>query len=71
MGYDFRPKAWGTDSPKVSARLKPCSCGKQPTAGTDTVGMWSVSCSCGARFDGADDLGCDTWQELVRGWNKR
>lgn len=72
MVYDMRPASWGRDSAKVSARLKPCSCGVTPTAGTDTAGMWSLTCSgCSAGFAGADQLGCETWQELVREWNRK
>ena len=70
MGYDRRPASWGKDSPRVSAKLKPCSCGVAPTAGTDTMGMWSLTCSgCSSGYAGDDNLGCETWQELVKGWN--
>ncbi len=73
MGYDMRPESWGKDSAKVSARLRPCpECGVTPTAGTDTAGMWSLTCSgCSTGFAGADHLGCETWQELVREWNAK
>ena len=73
MGYDMRPASWnGEDRPKISAKLKPCSCGTPVRAYVDTVGMWSVECSgCSSGFGGDDNLGCETWQELVREWNAR
>ncbi len=70
MGYDMRPASWGNDSPKVSARLKPCYCGANASAWTDTAGMWTISCGqCGTKFAGDDMLGFETWQEAVRTWN--
>lgn len=72
MGYDMRPASWGKTSDKVSAKLKSCACGQQPVAGTDTAGMWSAQCyGCSSVFLGADMLGVETWQELVREWNGR
>ena len=71
MGYDMRPECWdGQERPKISAKLKSCRCGESLRAHVDTVGMWSADCHhCGVVYMGADFLGCETWQELVRGWN--
>ena len=71
MGYDMRPVSWdGQDRPKISAKLKPCTCGNAPIAHVDTAGMWGAECHrCGHVYLGDDHLGCETWQELVRGWN--
>lgn len=70
MGLDQRPADWGTERPKVSAKLAPCSCGQKPVAHIDTAGMWSVECyGCSSGFLGADNLGFETWQECVREWN--
>lgn len=71
MGYDLRPVSWdGQERPKISARLAQCRCGNQPHAHVDTAGMWGAECHrCRSVYLGDDHLGCETWQELVRGWN--
>jgi len=72
MGYDMRPASWGSERPKISAKLKPCKCGIRPVAEIDTSGMYSVKCwRCSVVFLGDDGLGCETWQELVREWNRK
>lgn len=70
MGLDQQSKSWdGRTRPKISAKLKPCSCGKPMEAWVDTNGMWHASCS--FEWTGDDFLGYDTWQELVNTWNRR
>lgn len=73
MGYDMRPASWdGQDRPKVSAKLKWCGCGWPMAAHVDTAGMWGASCTrCFNSYSGEDLLGFETWQELVRDWNKK
>lgn len=72
MGYDMRPASWGQISTKVAAKLKPCSCGASPSAGTDTAGMWTATClGCSTDFSGDDYLGFETWQSLVKAWNSK
>lgn len=70
MGYDMRPASWdGQERPKITAKLLPCEmCCERPRAEVDTVGMWSATCRFG-EYTGPDHLGCETWQELVSGWN--
>ncbi len=71
MGYDMRPASWdGNERPKISAKLAACSCGTQMRAYVDTSGFWLAEChGCSSGFYGSDNLGCETWQELVRDWN--
>lgn len=72
MGYDMRPASWGQHSLKVSSKLKPCKCGAEPLAGTDTAGMWDVTCfGCATVFNGDDGLGFEAWQSLVKSWNAK